>query len=125
MLCIGSGCGRTRWVPMHPETDSGDPGITADEAKTALIEMVESLKEDMPEEQLEIHPMWRSLSALRAAKPCVLDGGKVVLGGWWCDLARGSFSFSQAKPYVAVYEGVFRQDASGRWSAEITYSVYE
>lgn len=87
-------------------------GPSADEARQALITMVEnSDRQDLK----------MSLQNLRVDRVVQREDGTVEIGQWGCDLASKTFVVSVvAGPIFAEYTGTFSVAPNGKWWAEIT-----
>ena len=95
----------------------GERLLTPEQARAALLEMVESLG--------ETHPL-RGIEWELHLEPETQYGGAVVFGRWWCDLDDAGFCavlLTRHGEFSASYGGDFQRDQSGRWEAVITTTM--
>ena len=121
VVTLVSGCsgGTTSAPPAETNDREEKLVLTAEEARQALIEMVEN---DERGSFLEL-----LLPTLRTDKVEIKDKGTATLGRWRCDLAKRTFHTSIRFPRATRHQfnqwsGVFTQSSDGKWKAKVTKS---
>ena len=112
VLCIGivgflllSGC--YEW-----EVDGDKSKLTAEEAKQALIELLESLPGG--------HVLKPTLPGLKAEGIVMAQEGVIGVGRWECNLKNAEFAILLGNDWLLVHHaGIFKRGAKGKWDAVI------
>jgi len=91
---------------------TGGAGLTAEEARRALIAMVERSDDAV---------LKSGLAKLRMHKSVAFSPRSVHIGNWHCNLEEGTFVLSvENDKGFTEYEGTFEKPAGGRWRATVT-----
>jgi hypothetical protein len=93
-------------------SDKDDRSLKAEAARQALIELVESSKDE---------PIKLSLPVLKNGKIVSVGDSEITIGKWSCNLAKKTFVLSLASD-AGLFEisGVFEQAKDQKWRAKIT-----
>jgi len=120
VLC--SGCWDRAGAPEDAQVNQT---LGADEARLALIEMIQRSEEE------NVRFLKRRLAQLEIRDQIRVErGSETRIGDFWCDLKKRQFLASISDPpdhrkryhwWEYRWEGVFEQSSDGKWRAKITH----
>lgn len=112
-------CGRHESAPASNLVSDQQPP-SAEEARAALLELLEQPATDVPMREL----LLVTLPSLKNAPVRILEPNRVQWGPWECDLQKATFhvqvEFPNAPRHrVNEWNGVLQTRADGHWQARI------
>ena len=113
-ICIAPLAGCAQADAERHEEQAESPVLTAEDARSALIEMVSRIHPNDP---------WWQLATLKNSPLEKGEGGEVVAGAWTWNPSERWFRLDMGTPADAfwwTYYGKFEVSAEGKWHATIT-----
>jgi hypothetical protein len=113
--------------PVSPGKAAAGESPTPEEARSALVELVETFdfqNLDLSKEIVEKLKSKESIEELKSAKNLRSEGDRAYIGGWSCNLSKKRFAklLERTRANEVALEGRFELGSDGRWKAVATAS---